>query len=127
MEKKLNTLLKKSYAPYSNVHVSAILVAKDGKTFGGVNIENASYSPTICAERNAIFHAVTKGYKKGDFKEIHLTSDTSNFLYPCGVCRQVMSEFFTNDTKVHVYSHGKVKHFKFEELMPYTVTKEDLK
>lgn len=127
MDKKLNTLLKKSYAPYSHVHVAAILVAKDGKTFSGVNIENASLTPTICAERNAIFQAVTKGYRHGDFKEIHITSSTSDFLYPCGVCRQVMSEWFEPNTKVAVHSKGKVKDFTFKELMPHTVTGQDLK
>lgn len=127
MDKKLNELLKNAYSPYSNVKVSAILIAKDGKEFEGVNVENATYTPTVCAERNAIFQAVAKGYKPGDFKEIHLTSSTSDFFFPCGVCRQVMSEFFEANTLVHVHKHGQVQTVTFKELMPHSITKEDLK
>lgn len=127
MEKKLNTLLKQSYSPYSNVKVAAILVAKDGKEFKGVNVESATHTPTVCAERTALVTAATKGYRLGDFKEIHLTSSTSDFLFPCGVCRQLMSEFFEPTTKIHVHSHGKVKIVTYKELMPFSVTREDLK
>lgn len=127
MQKKLNTLLKNSYSPYSNVKVAAILLTKDGKEIKGVNVESATHTPTSCAERTALTQAATKGYRYGDFKEIHITSSTSDFLYPCGVCRQMMAEFFEPNTKIHVHSHGKVKTLTYKELMPYSVTNKDLK
>ena len=74
MVDKLRVLLKRSYSPYSYFRVSAVLVAKDGKEFYGVNVENASYGATICSERNAIFSAVTHGYTKGDFEKLYLIS-----------------------------------------------------
>lgn len=127
MKNKLNTLLDKSYSPYSHVKVSAVLTLKNGKEYEGVNIENASLTPTICAERTAIFQAVLNGARKGDFKEIHIASSVSGFLFPCGVCRQVMSEFFEADTKVHVHFKEQTKTFNFSEIMPFSVTAEDLK
>lgn len=102
MQKELKELLNKAYAPYSNVNVAAILKTKDGKTFEGVNIENAAYPSGICAERAAIFTAVTAGAKPGDFVSIDITSSLEQKLYPCSGCRQVMAEFFNKDTKVRV-------------------------
>ena len=70
MREKLTELLKNSYSPYSKFPVAAIVVMKDGREFSGVNVENASYGATICAERSAIVSAISHGYKKGDFKEL---------------------------------------------------------
>ena len=70
MKNELIKLLDKAYAPYSNFHVAAIILMKDGKYIPGVNVENASYGATLCAERNAITTAVSMGYKKGDFEKI---------------------------------------------------------
>ena len=69
MKDKLKELLKNSYSPYSKFRVSSIVIMKDGTEFGGVNVENASYGATICAERNAILQAIAHGYKKGDFEK----------------------------------------------------------
>ena len=86
-----------SYAPYSNFHVGAALLCKDGSVFTGCNIENAAYGPSNCAERTAIFKAVSEG--KREFSKIAIVSDSEDYTYPCGVCRQVMSEF-SNDLEV---------------------------
>ena len=80
MEESLKRLLKNSYSPYSGFRVASICVMKDGKSFGGVNVENASYGATVCAERIAIFNAISAGYKKGDFKELHIMCLDSNLV-----------------------------------------------
>lgn len=95
---KYETLLKKAesakeyaYVPYSRFRVGAALLAKSGKVYTGANIENAAYSVTCCAERVALFKAVNSGEK--EFEAIAVTSDSDSFTYPCGVCRQALTEF----------------------------------
>ena len=105
-ETELILLAKKaaeySYAPYSGFNVGAALLCKSGKVYTGCNIENASYSPTNCAERTAIFKAVSEGEK--DFESIAVVGgmncDFKDYCTPCGVCRQVMSEFCDGDFRV---------------------------
>ena len=93
MIEKLLELHKNSYVPISNYPVSAIVVTKDGRSFSGVNVEDASTRAGVCAERSAIFSAITAGVKKGEFKEIHvMTSSTKTIGMPCFVCRQMISE-----------------------------------
>lgn len=84
-------MLDRAYIPYSHFPVGAALECADGTVFTGCNIENASYTPTICAERTAIFKAVSEGYR--DFKRIAIAGRSEDFCVPCGVCRQVMKEF----------------------------------
>lgn len=84
---------KKSYSPYSGFAVGAALLCVDGTVFTGCNIENASYSPTNCAERTAIFKAVSEGKKEFQAIAIAGGKEILEVCYPCGVCRQVMSEF----------------------------------
>lgn len=111
-----------SYAPYSHFHVGAALLAEDGRIFTGCNIENSSYSATICAERTAIFKAVSEGEKH--FRAICIVGgkdgNITSFTPPCGVCRQVMTEFcdvknfeiiLATDTKNY-------KIYKLKDLMP---------
>ncbi|MCX6136474.1 MAG: cytidine deaminase [Ignavibacteriales bacterium] len=86
-----NLAKESAYAPYSNFRVGAALMTDEGDVFHGCNVENSSYSMTICAERNALFQAVAKGKKK--FRAIAITSDDAGFITPCGACRQVLSEF----------------------------------
>ncbi|MDO5047823.1 MAG: cytidine deaminase [Anaerococcus sp.] len=113
-----------SYSPYSNFRVSASLVTKDGEVFRGVNIENASYSPTICAERSAIAGAVSSG--KRSFDTIIITGD-SDMTFPCGVCRQVMAEFFDEDTKIIIAnSKEDYKTYTLEDILPFGFGKKDL-
>lgn len=125
---KLKKVIKNSYAPYSKFHVSALVITKDNKIFEGVNIENSSYGATICAERVAITKAVSEGYKKGDFQEIHILTDSKKLGMPCFICRQVFTEFFTTDTKIFVYNqNGLKKEYLMEEICPLPFTDEDLK
>jgi cytidine deaminase len=84
------TAQRNAYAPYSKFHVGAALLAKNGKVFTGVNIENASYGLTICAERVALTKAVSEGHRK--FQAIAVVAP-SRVLSPCGACRQVLAEF----------------------------------
>ncbi len=85
---------EKAYAPYSGFRVGACLLTKSGRIYTGCNVENASYSLTICAERVAVFKAVSDGER--DFKSIAIAFDSEKFIYPCGACRQVLAEFSPN-------------------------------
>ena len=82
---------EKAYCPYSNFKVGAAVLFEDGNIYTGCNVENASFGATNCAERTAIFKGVSEGNKI--IKEMALIGDTKNFTYPCGICRQVISEF----------------------------------
>lgn len=85
------TVIQKAYAPYSNFRVGAALLMGDGKVYTGCNIENASYGLTMCAERVALFKAVSEGHS--DFKALAVVCDSENYCAPCGACRQVLAEF----------------------------------
>ncbi len=124
---ELLDLLQYAYAPYSNYKVASIVVMKDGKTFKGVNVENASYGATICAERNAITSAVTSGYKKGDFDSIYIMSSSGKYASPCFICRQLLVEFFDPMCKVIlVDGSGNEKIYTVNNLTPLPFTNEDL-
>lgn len=129
MKDKLLELAQNSYSPYSNYRVSAIVVMKDLKEFNGVNVENASYGSTICAERSAIISAISAGYKKSDFKELHcMCADSNKISTSCFNCRQVISEFFDEDVPVYFYSkNGETKKYLVKELCPYPFNDNDLK
>lgn len=110
-----------AYVPYSHFPVSAVLVAKDGQVFTGVNIENASFGLTNCAERTAIFKAVSEGVL--DFSEIVIYGETEKPISPCGACRQVMAEFFEQDLKVTLVAKDKsTVETTVGELLPYSFT-----
>ena len=85
-----------SYTPYSDFKVGAALLGKNGRIYTGCNIENAAYTPTNCAERTAFFKAVYEGER--EFAAIAINGDGDDYLYPCGVCRQVMAEFCDPDS-----------------------------
>ncbi len=124
---ELLDLLNKAYAPYSNYKVASIVVMKDGKTFKGVNVENASFGATICAERNAITSAVTEGYKKGDFDSIYVMADSGKHVSPCFICRQLLVEFFDPMCKVIlVDKDGVEKIYTVNNLTPLPFSSEDL-
>lgn len=128
MKDKLLELQKNSYAPYSDFHVSAIVVMNDGVEFRGVNVENASFGATICAERTAIVSAISAGYKKGDFKELNVMVSSGEVGMPCFICRQVISEFFDKDATVRCFATtGEYKEYTVEEICPYPFGSEDLK
>ncbi|AWH88750.1 cytidine deaminase [Limnobaculum parvum] len=114
-----------SYSPYSKFAVGAALVADDNQVFLGCNVENASYGLTNCAERTAIFKAVSEG--KRQFKKLVIIGDTEGPISPCGACRQVINEFCAPDMPVlMVNMKGEVKHTSIAELLPYSFGPEDL-
>ena len=128
MKDKLKELLNNAYAKYSNYPVSSIVVMKDGKAFGGVNVEDASTRAGSCAERSAIFNAITHGYTKGDFKEINVMVSSGEIGTPCFVCRQLINEFFDRDSIVRCYATtGEYKEFSVKELCPHPFDESDLK
>ena len=88
----------RAYIPYSNFNVGAAVLCESGKIYGGCNVENASFGATNCAERTAIFKAVSEGESK--IKAIAIVGSLSEITYPCGICRQVISEFGDDDVKV---------------------------
>ena len=117
-----------SYSPYSNFKVGAALLTKDGKVFYGANIENSSYPLCMCAERNAIYHAMLNGYKKSDFVAMALTADTDTPCTPCGACRQVLSELFPKEGKIYMANlKGDIQETDIEELLPFAFSEDALK
>ena len=127
MKEKLQTLLKNSYSPYSNFKVASIVEMKDGTYFSGINVENASYGATICAERVAITSAVAKGYRKGDFKGIYVMVDSPKISTCCFLCRQLLVEFFEPDCFVICMNqNGEQKEFRVEEMCPSPFDQGDL-
>ncbi|HFI0763228.1 TPA: cytidine deaminase [Streptococcus suis] len=112
---------KYAYVPYSHFPVSAILVTKSGELYSGVNIENASFGLTNCAERTAIFKAISEGVR--DFSDIIIYGETEKPISPCGACRQVMAEFFDKDLKVTLVAKDKsTVVMTVGELLPYSFT-----
>jgi len=125
MKERLLDLLKNSKSNYYNYSVSSIIVCNDGKTFEGVNVETSSPGAGICAERNALFNAITNGYKKGDFKEIHVMS--INGVYPCFICRQALVDFCSDETKIITYDiNGNTKEVTLKDLIPYSFSDGDI-
>ncbi len=129
-EKLIDTaieVLNNSYSPYSNFPVAAAILMKDDKIITGVNVENASFGATNCAERSAIFTAVSQGYKKEDFVEIAIVSKLDRPVPPCGICRQVLCEFFELSANVHMSSvTKKTKTVTLKDLLPYDFSSTDL-
>ena len=113
-----------AYVPYSNFQVGAAVLMDDNKVYSGCNIEISSYSPTLCAERTAIFKAVSEGSRK--IKALAVVGD-ANPTFPCGVCRQVIREFGKDATLIIANSEEDFKEFSLEELLPNSFGPEDLK
>lgn len=107
----------KAYCPYSHFPVGAALECEDGSVYTGCNVENAVYPAGICAERNAIFHAVAEGHTR--FRRIVIAGRSEDFCVPCGVCRQVMREFCSDDFAVYLSdAEGKLQSFTLAQLLP---------
>lgn len=115
--------VKYSYAPYSNFHVGAALLTTQGKVFTGCNVENASYGATNCAERTAIFKAVSEGFTS--FSKIAIVSENGDFTYPCGMCLQVMSEFMKDGIIVLANNNNEIREYKLSELLPNAFSLKD--
>jgi cytidine deaminase len=106
----------RAYAPYSKFRVGAAILAEDGTVFSGCNIENSSYGLTICAERVALFKAVSEG--SVNFNALALVTDTDEPVMPCGACRQVLAEFNPRMVVVSGTIQGKSASHKLSELLP---------
>ena len=123
--------LKYSYAPYSGFKVGAVLLTDEGRFYTGCNIENAAYTPTICAERNAFFKAVGEGHRK--FRAICIVGGKdgamTGYTAPCGVCRQVMMEFCDPDmfNIILTAGDGSYKIYTLKELLPLGFGPDDLR
>lgn len=122
--------MKKAYAPYSNYKVGAALLSKSEKVYLGCNVENASYSPTNCAERTAFFKAISEGER--EFAKIAIVGgkegNVTDLFMPCGVCRQVMAEFCDSNFEVIVArSVDDFSVYKLSELLPHGFSKENVK
>lgn len=119
---------ERAYSPYSHFCVGAALLCKNGKVYRGCNIENASYTPTNCAERTAIFKAVSEGER--DFEAMAIVGgkagEHSGFCAPCGVCRQVIAEFCSQDFKIVLGTPDKAEVYTLGEMLPFAFTDKDL-
>ena len=112
-----------AYVPYSGYQVGAALLTSDGRVYQGCNIENASYTPTVCAERTAFFKAVYDGAR--DFSAIAVVGgkngELTGFFPPCGVCRQVMREFCGDDFTVYLGgANGAIETLTLKDILPYS-------
>lgn len=116
---------KNAYVPYSKFKVGAAVLTEDGKVYTGCNIENASYGATNCAERTAIFKAVSEGYRI--IKAIAIVGIENEYTYPCGICRQVIAEFGSEDIEIILGKNENEYIVKtLDEILPGAFTKRDL-
>ncbi|MBQ0135607.1 MAG: cytidine deaminase [Oscillospiraceae bacterium] len=120
---KAEEAMAKAYAPYSNFKVGAALLCKDGTVFTGCNVENSAYGVCNCAERTALFKAVSEGYT--EFLSIAIVGGKEgiieDFCYPCGVCRQALSEFVDQTFKFYFKNkEGMISSYTFEEILPHS-------
>ena len=109
--------MERAYSPYSKVRVGAALLARDGKVYSGCNVENASYGLSVCAERTAIFKAVSDGARS--FRAVAVTSNLARIAYPCGACRQVLMEFSPTMEVVLFNLKGEVSRYALKELLAH--------
>lgn len=120
--------MKSAYSPYSGFSVGAALLTADGTVYTGCNIENASFTPTICAERVAFFKAVSDGHR--EFCKIAIVGGRggkiTSVTYPCGVCRQVMREFCGGDFTLLFTDGNEIKKLTLDEIMPYSFLPKEL-
>lgn len=125
--KKAIEASEKSYSPYSKYPVGAAILMKDGNVITGVNVENASYGLTNCAERTALFTAVTQGYKKEDIVAMSIAAGQEEIGAPCGACRQVINELVPKKAPLFLTNlKGEFKESTIEDLLPFSFGPEDL-
>ncbi|MCC5910348.1 MAG: cytidine deaminase [Clostridiaceae bacterium] len=122
--KKAREAQKKAYVPYSNFPVGAALLTKSDKVYTGCNIECASYGGTNCAERTAIFKAVSEGDK--DIEAIAVVGVQEEYTFPCGICRQVIVEYGKDIKLIIGKNENEYKVFTIDELLPHSFSPEDL-
>ncbi|HCC08125.1 MAG TPA: cytidine deaminase [Clostridiales bacterium] len=109
-------VMKNSYSPYSNFKVGSALLTESGKIYTGCNVENASYGATNCAERTAIFKAVSEGERK--IKAIAIVSSSNEYTYPCGICRQVIAEFMLDGEVILENKEGNILIENINDILP---------
>lgn len=117
--------MKNSYSPYSDFKVGACLKTTSGKYFVGTNIENSSFGASLCAERSALASAVSNGEK--NFEAIAIVSSSNNFCPPCGICRQVLSEFGDDMKVILAKSPKEYAVYNLSELLPHKFFEGDMK
>lgn len=123
--KAAEAAMKYAYSPYSDFKVGAAILTTDGNVFTGCNIENASYGATICAERTAAVKAVSEGHP--EFLKIAIVSSFGEYTYPCGICRQFLSEFFRDDGILIINDkQNGIKTIKFFDMIPNSFSGESL-
>ena len=120
--------LQFSYSPYSQKRIGSAVLLSNGKSYAGCNIENASYGGTVCAERVAIWKAYSENSSEIKISEVAVVSEAENPWPPCGMCRQVIAEFATPDTKITIFNSAQVsKEFLFKDLFPAAFGPENFK
>ncbi len=118
---------ERSYSPYSHFAVGAALLTNEGEVYIGANVENASYPLCMCAERNAVYHAMMDGFTREDFVALALAADTEGPCTPCGACRQVLAELFPKDAPIYMANlKGEIQETTIGELLPYAFDGSDL-
>lgn len=116
-----------AYAKYSHFQVGALVLTKNDGIYLGANVENASYGLSNCAERSALFSAYSQGVRKDDIIELVLIGKSQDYLYPCGACRQVISELMNTDAKITLFRlDGQYKELKVKDLLPYAFDEREL-
>lgn len=113
-----------SFSPYSNFRVGSVVLTQDDKVYTGCNVENSTYGLTICAERNAIFKAMSEGERK--FKAIVIASDSPDYISPCGACRQIIYDHCGEIDIICTNNKGEYKIYKTSELLPFAFGDKDL-
>lgn len=127
MLERLKELSRNSQSKYFHFPVSCMLECQDGTLFSGVNIETSSPTAGICAERNALFQALTNGYQKKDFVRIHLYNQKGHPITPCFICRQALLDYCPLELEIISYTgDGKVETFLLKDLCPYPFQEGDL-
>lgn len=125
--KKAIEAMSLSYSPYSHFPVGAALLTKTGEVYLGANVENSSYPCGICAERNAVYHAMMEGKTKDDFLALAIVTNTIEVASPCGLCRQVLSELFPEDGYIYLGNvQGDINETTISELLPFAFNGEEL-
>lgn len=113
--------MENAYVPYSGFKVGAALLTSEGKAYTGCNIENISFGATICAERTAMFKAISEG--ETSFIKLAVVSSADKITFPCGICRQVINEFMPNG-EIILYGNGKTEIYSVSELLPHSFDNE---
>lgn len=126
MLEKLQNLSKNSQSNYYHYPVASIVECNDGTLFYGVNVETSSPGSGICAERNALFNALCHGYKKEDFKKIHIYNLTDKTITPCFVCRQALIDYCNMDIEIISYTDNLKKSYLLSDLCPLSFDKRNL-